>query len=273
MKVPSVSVIVTTKNSSRTLSRCLQSIKDQSYRKIEIIVVDNNSTDTSVKIANEYTPHVFIRGPERSEQRNYGVQKSNGLYLLFVDSDMYLSKRVVEQCVNKITTNHLIGVYIPERIKGDSLFSQIRDFERSFYNATVIDAIRFISKGDFVALGGFDISLSAGEDWDLDKKVRQKGQTGIILAPLYHDETQLTLKDYFFKKYSYTHPLKTYINKWGNNDPDIRKQLGLYYRYVGVFIEEGKWKKILRHPFLFISLIFVKGVLGMIYLLTKILKP
>ena len=61
-----ISVIIPTRNSSRTIEKCLQSIKDQSYENIELIVVDNNSTDNTKDIANRFTDKVFNFGPERS---------------------------------------------------------------------------------------------------------------------------------------------------------------------------------------------------------------
>jgi len=50
-----VSVVITTKNSSRTLEKCLQSIKGQSYKNTELLVVDNNSTDSTKEIANKFS--------------------------------------------------------------------------------------------------------------------------------------------------------------------------------------------------------------------------
>jgi glycosyltransferase involved in cell wall biosynthesis len=73
VKDPLVSVIVPTKNSSSTLVKCLDSIINQTYRNIEIIIVDNYSADSTRDIAMHYTDKVFTLGPERSPQVNYGV--------------------------------------------------------------------------------------------------------------------------------------------------------------------------------------------------------
>ena len=61
-----VSVIVPTKNSERTLAKCLDSIRNQTYKSIEIIVVDNNSIDSTKEIAKRFTKKVYNKGPERS---------------------------------------------------------------------------------------------------------------------------------------------------------------------------------------------------------------
>jgi glycosyltransferase involved in cell wall biosynthesis len=54
-----VSIIIPTKNSARTIQACLESCKDQTYQNIEIIVVDNFSTDGTFEIAKKYTDNVF----------------------------------------------------------------------------------------------------------------------------------------------------------------------------------------------------------------------
>src|SRR3989338_7840629 len=148
--LPLVSVVVTTKNEEKNIGNCLQSVKRQTYpqRKIEIIVVDNNSLDKTKEIARKYTKKVFNKGPERSAQRNYGISRAKGKYILFLDADMSLSEKVIRECVGKFTHGgkNLVGVYIPERILGDSYWCKVRDFERSFYNGTVIDGLRFIKK-------------------------------------------------------------------------------------------------------------------------------
>src|SRR6185437_10379377 len=115
MTNPVVSVIVPTKNSAATLEACLQSIKEQTYCPIELIVVDNHSSDTTQEIAKQFTDMVFVQGPERSPQRNLGARKASGHYLLMIDSDMELDGKVVEACISAVSTDSDISaVIIPE---------------------------------------------------------------------------------------------------------------------------------------------------------------
>jgi glycosyltransferase involved in cell wall biosynthesis len=88
MKQPLVSVIVPTRNNAGTIAACLNSIRKQSYRQIELIVVDNGSNDDTLNIAKKYADAVYTHGPERSAQRNYGAKRSKGAYVLIVDSDI-----------------------------------------------------------------------------------------------------------------------------------------------------------------------------------------
>ena len=81
---PLVSVIIPTKNSTRTIEICLQSIKKQSYPKIEITVVDNYSRDKTKEIAQKYAK-VYNKGTERSStmlKQWIFIEKNTLVYLL-----------------------------------------------------------------------------------------------------------------------------------------------------------------------------------------------
>lgn len=268
MKNPLVSIIVTTKNSEKTIENCLISITKQSYRYIELLVIDNNSTDTTKQIAKKYTNFVFNKGPERSTQRNLGINKSTGEYILFLDSDMSLTTKVVEQCVNTMTKKHVVGIYIPEIITGNFFWSKVRTYERSFYNETVIDAVRFFPKKIAKQIGGFDETLFAGEDWDFNLRINQLGKTTSISSPLFHHEENSNLITYLTKKSYYTDNLQLYSSKWKDNE-NVKKQFSPYYRFIGVFFENNKWKKVIAHPFLFLCVIMLKCFVGLQFVLTK----
>ncbi|OGK18415.1 hypothetical protein A3G67_03180 [Candidatus Roizmanbacteria bacterium RIFCSPLOWO2_12_FULL_40_12] len=268
-----VSVIITTKNEEKNIENCLLSIQGQKFPKsqIEIIVVDNHSTDDTTTITRKYTHQIYQKGPERSAQRNYGARKAKGKYYLYLDADMALSPSVIEECVKKMEKNkEFVALYIPEIIIGEGFWLKARRFERSFYNSTVIDCVRFIRISKFRVIGGFDDAMSGPEDWDFDKRIRLIGKTSIIKAPLYHNETGFSLSEYLSKKSYYSKSLKKYIKKWGRDDPDIRKQLGLWYRYIGVFTERGKWQRSLRHPFLTIKMLILRVLVGIQYIISKI---
>ena len=270
-EAPLVSIIITTRNSGLTIGECLQSLTSQHYpkEKIEIIVVDNNSTDKTVDIAKRFTDKIFFKSPERSAQRNFGIEKGQGKYVLYLDSDMRLCAEVIAQCVDKCENRNLVALYIPERITGDGFWIRVRDFERSFYHATCIDCVRFIKRDKFLAVGGFDETLTGPEDWDFDHRIRQAGEVGIINAPLYHNEGKFNLKRYLQKKSYYSNSFAQYISKLGKDDMIIKKQFGFWYRYFGVFTEQGKWKKLLRHPVLSLGMYYLRVFVGISYLLHK----
>ena len=96
MLKPLISIIVPVYNTSFYLRTCLDSIISQSYTFIEIIVIDDGSTDNSGKICDEYAEKdnrikVFHReNGGVSRAKNYGLKIAKGEYVCFVDSDDYI---------------------------------------------------------------------------------------------------------------------------------------------------------------------------------------
>ncbi len=99
--VPLVSVVITTKNEEKNIENCLRSIRSQTFKNIELIVVDNFSEDKTAEFAKKYTAKVYFKGNERSAQRNYGAKVASGKYLLYLDADMILSPNLIAECVEK----------------------------------------------------------------------------------------------------------------------------------------------------------------------------
>jgi len=267
-----VSLIVTTRAEEQHITSCLESVKDQAYptERIEIIVVDNNSPDQTKTIALRYTDKVYNLGPERSAQRNHGARMSAGEYLLFLDADMSLSRKVIAQCLEKCRQEGDIALYIPEKVLGKGFWIKVRDFERSFYNATCIDCVRFVRRDKFLEVGGFDERLIGPEDWDFDRRIHASGKVGMIDVPLYHNEGRMDLRGYFRGKEYYYGSLAVYGRKWGINDKIVKRQLGINYRYLGVFLENGKWKRFIAHPLLALGVYFLRILVGAGYLKTMI---
>ncbi len=157
-----VSVIVTTRNEQMHIGNCLQSVETQTFpqERMEIIVVDNASGDRTKEIARNFTGRVYDHGPERSAQRNYGVEQAKGKYVLYLDADMILTDTVVSDCFEVCEGDNCAAIYIPEIIVGSGFWVAVRNFERSFYNGTCIDGVRFVRRDLFLELGGFDLSLT-----------------------------------------------------------------------------------------------------------------
>lgn len=106
-----VSIIVPVYNSQKTIERCLTSILKQTYRNLEVIVVDDGSTDNSVQIINQYKVDGRIhliskKNGGASSARNTGLSLAKGDFIQFVDSDDYLSSNMTERLVTLITTNN-----------------------------------------------------------------------------------------------------------------------------------------------------------------------
>ena len=213
--MPLASIIIPTYNSERTLETCLKSIKNQTYPNIEIIIVDNCSTDKTVEIAKKYNAKIFLLKALRSPARNYGAKKAKGEYLLFIDSDMELTPYVVEQCIKKALTKNIDAIMIPEIRVGEGYWAKCRALERILYIGNpLIEAVRFIRKEIFQKVGGYDPELEAGEDYDLHARIEKAGcKIGRVKALIKHHEGKITLKRIVMKRYYYGKTIMRYIKK------------------------------------------------------------
>lgn len=243
---PLVSIIIPTKNSHRTLENCLLSIQNQTYSDIEIIVVDNFSTDGTYEIAKKYTQKAYQKWPERTQQKNYGIEQASGEYICFIDSDMELNKCVVESCVILFQGTHDIwGICIPEDSVWAGLFVQIRAFERSFYSDTHIESARFFHLSDVQAVGGFEEDLIFFEESLLPQKIEselQKSTHYRIDSIIHHHEGSISLRSWLTKKYYYGKSLSTYIKKVKEIGiiATADSQIGITQRYM-IFLSDARF--------------------------------
>jgi glycosyltransferase involved in cell wall biosynthesis len=102
-----VSIVVPVYNREKTIKKCLDSLINQTYPNVEIIVVNNNSVDGTVKIVKELiegNPNIHLYNCKEqgvSYARNYGIKKATGDYIMFVDSDDYCHLKICEILMEK----------------------------------------------------------------------------------------------------------------------------------------------------------------------------
>jgi len=254
-----VSIIIPTKNSSRTIEKCLKSLKEQTYKNIEIIIVDGFSSDNTCDIIQKYDVRLFSIKGERTKAKNLGITESRGKFLLFIDADMILDKKIIEECVSQFKIqDKLNGVIIPEHSKGSSFWVKVRDFERSFYAGSKIEAPRFYKKEFVNSVGGFDENIVFFEESTIPQKLEKIGIHDIARIKSYisHDEEDFNLRRWITKKKYYHESAKTYSKEY---EDWARLQTSISYR-IKLFTSNGKWKKLLRHPILTCGLLTLKGV-------------
>ncbi len=101
--LPLVSIVIPNFNGERFIAETLESIENQTYRNIEVIVIDDNSTDQSVNIASRFSNRdsrfkIFVRNREPkggAACRNIGMQHATGKYLIFIDSDDVFDRNAI----------------------------------------------------------------------------------------------------------------------------------------------------------------------------------
>jgi len=243
--------VVPTKNAGRTLSACLDSLRRQDYRRSEIVVVDNGSTDNTVDIARRHADMVIDQGPERSAQRNRGAEFALGDVLVFIDADMVLEPQVARQCATAFRSEAAVGALVlPELSFGRGYFARCRALEKRLYlGDDRVEAARAFRREAFTGVGGYDPALNAFEDWDLADRVRARGwRTSRIEARVWHDDGVVSPLRQFFKKRGYGRQSGRYLAR---RDTPRRRKL----------LRTGLWRQpraLFARPWLTVGLVVLK---------------
>lgn len=209
-----VSVIIPTKNNARTIGMCLHSIRKQTYPNLETIIVDSNSIDGTTQIARNHGAKILSIVGERTRAKNLGASSAEGLFLFFVDSDVELTTKVIEDCV-EICSKGFDAVIVGEEIVGDGFWTRCRSIERGAYiGDDLIESPTFFRKQVFLDSGGYDESLVFGEEADLHRRVYKLGFR-IVRIPtlvLHHEGEFSTVVQ---RKYYYGKTSLAYIRRYG----------------------------------------------------------
>jgi glycosyltransferase involved in cell wall biosynthesis len=101
-KMPKISINIPTRNSAKYLSVVLEAVQKQTYKDFEVLLLDSNSTDNTVKIAQRYGCKVINIPGALLEARITGAKQSQGDYILFLDSDQILHPKALEWAIDEI---------------------------------------------------------------------------------------------------------------------------------------------------------------------------
>lgn len=263
MNRPLVSVIIPSFNSVKTIGVTLESLAGQTYKNIEIIIVDKGSRDGTRQVAEKFTKKVYVHGPERAAQVNFGARKAKGTYIYRVDSDFIVEPTVIEECVNMCETRHLDGIAV-HNTSGEGLgfWADVRKFERNTYrDDSLIVAVRFFTKKSWEAIGGFDETLFGPEDYDFHNRFVSAGfRWGRIRAIERHLGEPRTIEDIWEKHFFYGSQMVGYFRKHPRTAVKQFNPVRVsFFRHIGDFIS---------HPVIFAGLIamqivkFTAGGLG-----------
>ena len=248
-----ISFVVPTYNSARTIDACVRSLRAQSADGVEVVVVDNHSSDGTAALAFAAgADQVITAGPERCAQRNRGFEASTGDIVVFIDSDMRVTSEVAAQLLALFDSRaDVAAAVIPENSFGDGFWAQCKVLEKSLYvGDESVEAARAFRRDDFVAIGMWNEELTAAEDWDLDDRIRKHGvEVGRVDALIMHDEGQLRLRGTFGKKRYYGRWLAAYLA----TRPDGGRRLAR----TSLF---NRPSRLLRHPLHASGMVLMKSV-------------
>lgn len=138
-KLPLISVIVPVYNCSDTLHRCVESLNNQSYPNIEIILVDDGSKDSSLSVCQKLASRIksvrvfHQENKGQASARNYGVREAAGDFVAFVDADDWVDENIYEILYSNLKKESAqISCCGIERILNDTHYSYFNDAVESY---------------------------------------------------------------------------------------------------------------------------------------------
>lgn len=183
---PQISVIIPTYNEESSIVKCIKSLKRQSYKQLEIIIVDDGSVDNTLEIVKKIPAVSLFRqnhqGPGTA--RNLGSKKAKGDILVFVDADMTFDKNFIKDLTKPIVQKKTIGTFSKNELNANwkNRWSACWNINRGWPVERLIpknypnDApvYRAILKSEFEKVEGFTTDGDYTDDWSLSKKLGKK---------------------------------------------------------------------------------------------------
>lgn len=281
---PLISIIIPTYRASVNLIEIpLKSIRKQTCTRndYEIIVVNNHWEKSNLikQFADNYGAkffEVYGRPSQACVQVNYGAKVANGKYILILDHDISLSKKLIQNFKELLLkgNENIDAWYIPYKIViKNTILKKIRNFEEEFYTDSIIAAPRLIKRSTFLKTEYmYDPVLNSGPaDWDLTLQLKLMNvRFGYLEEYFYHHEEHMSLFQFIYKKTIYSKGGELYKKKWKRKNKYfyenvVKKQYSAKYRLFLIFIENGRWRKLLRNMLPYVGFLFVKILLASIY--------
>src|SRR3989344_4603321 len=206
-----VSIIIPVYNEEATIKKCIETLRNQSYEPLEIIIVDDSSTDKTVEIIKKcqmsnvkckmFRQHHLGPGPAR----NLGAKQAEGKILVFVDADMTFDKNFIKDLIQPIINERAIGTFSKNEMNAnkDNIWSACWNINRNWPIDRLIPpdypetapVFRAILKREFEKVSGFDATGEYTDDWSLSRKLGQKST--LAKGAIYNHSNPDNLKEVF----------------------------------------------------------------------------
>jgi len=180
-----ISIIIPTFNEEKNLPACLDSLLKIDYpdESIEIIVVDNGSTDRTREIADQFRVKLFRDDSKNvSGLRNLGVAKSTGAIIAFIDADCVASEDWLNNAAVYFNDSKIAAWGAPPEVPANGTWVQktwhvVRSKGKNLAEVDWLESMNlFVRKKQFLEIGGFNESLITCEDVDLSYRIKKLGK-------------------------------------------------------------------------------------------------
>lgn len=200
MEKPLVSVIIPNYNYAKYIRNTIDSVLGQTYDRLEVIVVDDESNDNSLTVLKDFGDEITLLEQKNqgvSHARNNGVGHSSGEFLAFLDADDIWLPSKIERQIEKFNADSELGMvhcsmtYIDtdDKVCGENrdgmegfVAHELLRFEKGVVIG--VGSTSLIRKTIFEELGGFDFRMSTAADWDFSFRLASKYKIGFVRDPL-----------------------------------------------------------------------------------------
>lgn len=258
-ELPFVSIITVTWNRKADLYRCLNSIKKIDYPNYEIIVVDNNSIDDTVKmIENEFIEVKLIKNEQNlgaAEGRNTGIKYAKGEFIFFLDSDNILHPNCLKELIEVISKDPSIGIVGPKmyycddvkriwctgvkinRITSKAIYRGYNEIDTGQYNH-IVDVEHFpnaflVRKSVIELVGHFDkMYFIMYEEADLCMKINNSGFRIVYVpyAKIWHNVPLFGKKSDILRRHGINSEKRAYLI--ARNRLIFMRKHASFYNYI-----------------------------------------
>ena len=182
-----VSIIIPIFNEDKVILNCLQSLQNQSYKPLEIILIDDGSTDKTQQIVSSFqSPFSSFKLLRQNHQgpgppRNLGASVTKGEILVFIDADMTFEKDFIKDLVKPILEGKTVGTFSKHEMVSnkDNIWSICWNINRNVPRDRMLPVnypneapvFRAILQKEFAKVGGFEITGEYTDDWSLSRKL------------------------------------------------------------------------------------------------------
>jgi len=242
--VVEVTIVIPAFNQDKFLTDTLKSVKEQSFKNYECIIIDDGSTDNTARVAKDYCDgnkikYFYQKNKGLAGARNTGLKLAKGKYIHFLDSDDLIYKNFLENMIDKLNKDLSIDVLSCAWNlidgKGKRVSNKIGPVKSSDYFKDLILKNLFpvhaavTKRSVFSKVGFFNEELFAMEDWNMWLKIASSGYKFDTLDKLgvsyrRHKKCMTLELDRMVKN------LKLFLNNFYNNNPEYFK----YRQYTNV---------------------------------------
>lgn len=212
--LPTVSFCIATKNNEDTIEKCLNSVVNQNYPHIEIIIIDGYSKDNTLNIAKKYPVKILYDSGTYGSACQTGIENATGEIIALFDSDLIIPHRdwlknaiLFFNYNNRVSSVWPLYTAPPNSPKVEFLYQtklywllmedRMRNNRSVFGGGNTLFLKKYL-----IEIGGVDRSIHWGADFDWAIKLKDRGYMVVFINdPLYHD-TMRTLKQFYMKQFA-----------------------------------------------------------------------